>query len=195
MFEMKMKFDESDNIGVRLGRSVADRFTNLFGGVFQQTPLSAVLTEIEKIDPTFDQNEFLDFCRIVIIPNILEAIIRRDIEILKDWCNESLANLFAQQIDQMKQAGRVLDMKILDLSHLELEAGRMMEQGPVLIISFDTQETEVLRDLKGKIVEGDPEKIFRTKYYWALCRNQEELDPRTAWRLIELSCQRTEQML
>ena len=47
--------------------------------------MSEVLTEIIKMDPNFDTNEF--------IPNILESICRGDLEILKDWCTETVSFL------------------------------------------------------------------------------------------------------
>ena len=31
-----------------------------------------------------------------------------------------------------------------------------MEQGPVLVISFNAQQTMVVRNAKGDVVEGDP---------------------------------------
>lgn len=34
--------------------------------------------------------------------------------------------------------------------------GKMMEQGPVLIITFQTQQIMCVRDAKGNVVEGDP---------------------------------------
>ena len=34
--------------------------------------------------------------------------------------------------------------------------GKMMEQGPVLIITFQTQQIMSVRDANGKVVEGDP---------------------------------------
>ena len=38
--------------------------------------------------------------------------------------------------------------------------GKMMEQGPVLIITFQTQQIMVVRDSKGAVVEGDPVSFF-----------------------------------
>ena len=43
------------------------------------------LTEIVKIDPTFEREKFLKECESDIIPNVLEAITRGDLEILEDW--------------------------------------------------------------------------------------------------------------
>lgn len=38
----------------------------------------------------------------------------------------------------------------------QLAMGKMMEQGPVLIITFQAQLVLVVRNTKGEVVEGDP---------------------------------------
>ena len=39
---------------------------------------------------------------------------------------------------------------------LQVAAGKIMEQGPVLVISFQSQQILVARNPKGDVVEGDP---------------------------------------
>lgn len=39
---------------------------------------------------------------------------------------------------------------------LQLAMGKMMEQGPVLIITFQAQIVMVIKNQKGEVVEGDP---------------------------------------
>ncbi len=73
--------------------------------------------------------------------------------------------------------------------------GKMMEQGPVLVITFTSQQILCVRDAKGQVVEGDPEKVLRVMYAWVLCRDQTELDPKAAWRLLEMSANSTEQFI
>jgi len=68
-------------------------------------------------------------------------------------------------------------------------------QGPVLVITFLSQQIMSVRDAKGVVVEGDPDKVLRVMYVWVLCRDQTELDPKAAWRLLELSANSTEQFL
>lgn len=41
--------------------------------MFQKTELSEVLTEIVKMDPNFDKEQFIKECEQEIIPNILEV--------------------------------------------------------------------------------------------------------------------------
>lgn len=43
------------------------------GGLFSKTEMSEVLTEILKVDPSFDKDSFLKLCESDIIPNILEV--------------------------------------------------------------------------------------------------------------------------
>lgn len=194
-FEMKMKYDESDNAFVRASRAVTDKMTDVIGGLFSKTEMSEVLTEILKVDPNFDKDTFLKQCERDIIPNILEAMIRGELEILKDWCYEATYSQLAHPIQQAKAMGLQFHSKILDIDNIDLAMGKMMDQGPVLIITFQAQLVMVIRNTKGDVVEGDPEKVLRMMYVWALCRDQEELNPYAAWRLLDISASSTEQIL
>ena len=71
---------------VRSARLVTDKMQDIIGGLFTRTELSEVLTEIVKMDPNFCKEQFLKDCERDIIPNILEAMIRGDLDILQDWC-------------------------------------------------------------------------------------------------------------
>lgn len=195
IFDWKVKFDESDNPVVRASRVVTDKVSELIGGMFQKTELSEVLTEICKMDPGFDKDKFLRECELEIIPNILEAMIRGELEILRDWCHEAPYSALSVPIKQAHSLSYKFDSKILDVSNVDLAMGKMMEQGPVLIISFQTQQIMVVRNKSGDVVEGDPNKILRMHYVWVLCRDQTELNPTAAWKLMDLSANSAEQWL
>lgn len=191
----KMQYDESENPMIRASRLLTDKVSDVMGNLFSKTELSETLTEICKIDPSFDQKQFLRDCENDIIPNILEAMIRGDLEILKDWCFESTYNIIATPIAQAQKAGFFLDSKILDIENVDLAMGKVMEQGPVLIVTFQTQQIMCVRDSKNNVVEGDPEKVMRCNYVWVLCRDPNDLNPKSAWRLMELQANSTEQFV
>ncbi|XP_063309317.1 mitochondrial import inner membrane translocase subunit TIM44 [Pelobates fuscus] len=194
-FEMKMKYDESDNAFIRASRTITDKVSDLIGGLFSKTEMSEVLTEILKADPSFDKDTFLKLCERDIIPNILEAMIRGDLDVLKDWCYEATYSQMAHPIQQAKAMGLQFRSRILDIDNLDLAMGKMMEQGPVLIITFQAQLVMVVTNQKGEVVEGDPDKVLRMLYVWALCRDQDELNPYAAWRLLDISSSGSEQIL
>jgi len=193
--DYRVKFEESDSPLVRGARLLTDKVQDIFGAVFTRTELSETLTEIVKMDPTFEKEQFLKDCESDIIPNILEAISRGDLEILEDWCYEASFNVLAAPIRQARTMGLILDSQVLDIDSLDLVMGKMMEQGPVLIITFNSQQIVCVRNKEGKVVEGSEDKVMRVTYAWVLCRDQTELNPRAAWRLLELSAHSQEQFL
>ena len=88
---------------VRGARIVTDKVQDIFGGLFTRSELSEVLTEITKMDPNFCKEQFLKDCERDIIPNVLEAMIRGNLEILQDWCYEAPFNVLATPIRQAQQ--------------------------------------------------------------------------------------------
>lgn len=196
VLDWKMKYEESENPVIRASRLLTDKVSDVMGGLFSKTELSETLTEICKLDPNFDQKQFLRDCETDIIPNILEAMVQGNLEILKDWCFESTYNVIATPITQAIKSGLYLDSKILDIENIDLAMGKVMEQGPVLVITFQAQQIMCVRDRNTKkVVEGDPEKVLRVNYVWVLCRDPNEINPKAAWRLMELSANSQEQFV
>jgi len=193
--DYRVKFEESDNPVARGARLVADKLGDIFGSAFSRTEISETLTEICKMDPNFEKEQFLKDCEQDFIPNILEAIVRGDLETLQDWCFEAPFNILSTPLKQAQQLGYVLHSKVLDIDSLDLITGKMMEQGPVLVISFNSQQVMCVKDKLGNVMEGSEDKVLRITYVWALCRDQTELDPRAAWRLLDLSASSQEQFI
>lgn len=195
VLDWKMKYDESDNPVIRASRALTDKVSDIMGGLFQKTELSETLTEICKIDPNFDRVQFLKECEKDIIPNILEAMVRGDLEILKDWCHEGPYNVLSTPIKIAQTAKYKFCSKILDIDNVDLVMGKVMDQGPVLVISFTSQQLFCITDQNDNVVEGDPNKVLRVNYVWVLCRDPSELNPKAAWRLLDMSAQSNEQLL
>ena len=65
------------------------------------------------MDPNFQKEHFLKDCEQDFIPNILEAIVRGDLETLQDWCFEAPFNLLSTPLKQAQQLGYVLHSKVL----------------------------------------------------------------------------------
>lgn len=195
VLDWKIKYDESENPVIKASRLLTDKVSDIMGNMFTKNELSETLTEICKIDPSFDQKQFLRDCETDIIPNILEAMVRGDLDILKDWCFEGTYNIIATPMKQAKAAGLRIDSKILDIENVDLVMGKVMDQGPVLIITFQSQQIMCVKNKQNAVVEGDPEKVMRVNYVWVLCRDPNEMNPKSAWRLMEISANSTEQFL
>ena len=64
-----------------------------------------------------------------------------------------------------------------------------------MVLTFNSQQVSCVKDREGKVIEGSEDKVMRITYVWALCRDQTELDPRAAWRLLDLSASVQEQFI
>ncbi|XP_018651859.1 putative mitochondrial import inner membrane translocase subunit tim44 [Schistosoma mansoni] len=194
-FDLKAHYEESDHLVIRSLRFVTDRLSNLFGGLKSTNDLQQVLDEIIKMDPSFNLESFIRYCRFVVIPNVLEAIVRGDLRILHDWCHEVPYNVLATPLKQMKELGYISESRILDVHNVDVQMGKMMEQGPVLIITFQAQQINCIRDKNGNLHEGDPNKVLRVTNVWALCRDQSEMNPLAAWRVLDIAMMPSEQWM
>ena len=95
MYNLKMKYDESDHLVIRASRAVTDRVGDAFGGVVTQSDMAEALAEIYKIDPNFNKEEFVKQCQFEIVPSVLEAFLRGDSAALKDWCHEPVSGILS----------------------------------------------------------------------------------------------------
>ncbi|CAH8573079.1 unnamed protein product [Schistosoma margrebowiei] len=194
-FDLKAHYEESDHLVIRSLRFVTDKLSNLFGGLKSTNDLQQVLDEITKMDPSFDLESFIRYCRFIVIPNVLEAIVRGDLRILQDWCHEAPYNVLATPLNQIKELGYISESRILDVHNVDVQMGKMMEQGPVLIITFQAQQINCIRDKNRNLHEGDPNKVLRVTNVWALCRDQSEMNPLAAWRVLDIAMMPSEQWM
>ncbi|TPP57680.1 Mitochondrial import inner membrane translocase subunit TIM44 [Fasciola gigantica] len=126
---------------------------------------------------------------------LMTAIVRCDLKILKDWCYEAPFNVLATPLRQIQEQGLISESRVLDVHNVDIQMGKMMEQGPVLVITFQAQQINCIRDKTGTVREGDPHKVLRVTHVWALCRDQSEFHPWAAWRLLDIAMMPTEQWL
>lgn len=192
LFEFKSQYDESDHLVIRSLRGITERVTSVFSGVFKSTEMSEVITEIVKMEPTFEMNTWLKRVQDDIIPNILEALAQGNNEVLRDWCTETAFNIMTHQTKQCEHLKLNYHNEVYDINGLDIVSCKMIESEPVLIVSFQAQQIIYITDAKGVVQQGSKDKIKKVHHVWALCRDQTIIDPNQAWRLMELAMHETE---
>ncbi|XP_065174679.1 mitochondrial import inner membrane translocase subunit TIM44-like [Sycon ciliatum] len=185
MFDLKRQFDESESVGVRALRFVTDGVSNVVGGMLTPNETSQTLEAIVKVDKDFDPENFLNELQLEIIPTVLEGFLRADMDLLREWCHDRAYGVLSALLTQQQQLGLTNQSQVLELSNVELIMGKMMEPGPVLIISFSAQQLTKVVNKTGEVVEGGDDMIQNNRYVWALCRDQTIFDARSAWRILE----------
>lgn len=187
LFAFKNTYAESENPLISTARSISDRVA----GFFAENETARVIKKFREIDPTFQMEPWLQEMREYILPEVLDAYVKGDTEVLKQWLSAAQYQVYAALMQQYTQHGLVSDGRILDIRNVEVLNARLLEPGdiPVFVIMCRTQEVHVYKNKKtGQLASGMEDKVQQVTYAIGVTRLPEDVhNPETrGWRLIEL---------
>ena len=144
------------------------RIQDLQDSMFTETEQAEAYRLIRSRDPMFNTNDFIAEVRRD-IPKVLGAYLRGDVDALKETnISKEMLERLSGQMNLWKAEGQFVDPRILDLSEVELMEVRMMENEPLVVLTFSCQQINCVRDKSGKIVEGGEDDIQSVHYLWAM---------------------------
>ncbi|KAL8365920.1 hypothetical protein RB595_004614 [Gaeumannomyces hyphopodioides] len=187
VFSMKSTYQESENPLISTARSITDRVA----GFFAENETAMVIKKLRQMDPAFQIEPFLRDLREYILPEVLDAYVKGDVETLKLWLSEAQFSVYEALTKQYLQVGLKSDGRILDIRHVDILKARMLEPGeiPVFIITCRTQEVHVYRNAKTKeLAAGMEDRVQLVTYAIGITRVPEDVNnPETrGWRMIEM---------
>jgi import inner membrane translocase subunit TIM44 len=187
LFNMQSAYKESDNPLVSTARSISDRIT----GFFAENETAMVIKRFREMDPNFQLEPFLTEMREYILPEVLDAYVKGDVETLKLWLSAAQYSVYAALMQQYTTAGLKSDGKIVDIRGVDILNAKLLEPGdiPVFIITCRTQEVHTYKNAKtGELAAGMDDKVQQVTYAIGVTRIPDEVsNPETrGWRLIEL---------
>jgi mitochondrial import inner membrane translocase subunit TIM44 len=187
LFKMRNTYEESDNPLISTARSITDRFA----GFFAENETAMVIKKFREMDPNFQIEPFLRDMREYILPEVLDAYVKGDVETLKLWLSAAQFQVYSALMQQYTTAGLKSDGRILDIRHVDILNARMLEPGeiPVFIITCRTQEVHVYRNAKtNELAAGMEDRVQLVTYAIGVTRLPDEVNnPETrGWRMIEL---------
>lgn len=187
LFAFKETYNESENPLISTARSISDRVA----GFFAENETAQVIKKFREMDPNFQMEEFLREMREYILPEVLDAYVKGDVETLKLWLSDAQFSVYAALAKQYTTAGLKSDGRILDVRGVEVMNARMLDPGdiPVFVVTCRSQEVHVYKNVKtGELAAGMEDKVQLVTYAIGLTRIPEDVNnPETrGWRLIEL---------
>ncbi|KAJ6089524.1 hypothetical protein N7467_004740 [Penicillium canescens] len=187
LFSMKETYNESENPLISTARSISDKI----GGFFAENETAQVIKKFREIDPNFQMEPFLREMRDYMLPEVLDAYVKGDVETLKLWLSDAQYHVYAALAQQYTTAGLKSDGRILDIRGVDISHARILDPGdiPVFVVTCRTQEIHVYRKVKtGELAAGMEDKVQLVTYAIGLTRIPDEVNnPETrGWRLIEL---------
>ncbi|EKG17712.1 Membrane transporter Tim44-related/Ribosomal protein L45 [Macrophomina phaseolina MS6] len=187
LFAMKANYRESENPLISTARSISDRVA----GFFAENETAMVIKKFKEMDPTFQLEPFLTEMREYILPEVLDAYVKGDTEVLKMWLSAAQYQVYAALMQQYTTAGLKSAGRIFDIRNVEILNARLLDPGeiPVFIVTCRTQEVHVFKNAKsGELAAGMDDKVQQVTYAIGVTRIPEDVNnPETrGWRLIEM---------
>ncbi|KAL9106748.1 MAG: hypothetical protein Q9227_008247 [Pyrenula ochraceoflavens] len=187
LFSLKSTYNESENPLISTARSISDRVA----GFFAENETAMVIKKFREMDPNFQTEAFLREVREYMLPEVLDAYVKGDVETLKLWLSAAQFQVYSALAQQYTNAGLKSDGRILDIRNVDILNARMLEPGeiPVFIITCRTQEVHVYRNAKtNELAAGMEDKVQLVTYAIGMTRLPEEVNnlETRGWRMIEL---------
>lgn len=146
--------------------------------------LMTALKQIEYADKTFSQDYFLQGAEKA-FEMIIQAFIKGDKETLEELVSSKLLKKFSQVIDQRNTEERMGELLYFRVAKVEMKNVTVKNGTAFIQVMFESEQTQVLKDKNGNLIEGDPDSIDHIAEIWTFER---PLDAKTPhWLLAETS--------
>lgn len=141
------------------------------------------LAAMKAVEPDFNVTEFLNGARGA-YEMILMGFEKGDLASIRNFLSDDVAETFEKVIDERTEKGLSVDASFVGVRELVLSAAEFDKKSKEAEITmrFVSELTSVVKDAKGKVVEGNPNEIKRQKDVWTFARHMGSADPN--WQLV-----------
>lgn len=148
------------------------------------SPIGQALIGMKQAEPGFSIGEFLQGAKGA-YEMILMAFENGDIKPVEPFLSDEVNETFVDVIAAREDQGLRIEATFVGLSEMTLhDASFDPETGQAEVtVRYIAQLTSVVRNEKGEVIEGDPNKVKKQKDIWTYARRMGADDPN--WSLVE----------
>lgn len=173
--------EDKDNV-IRLpGQKSADQPSERDDIVVDADSLPAGITRIKLADDEFDEAEFLRGARGA-FEMIVQAFAAGDREALKPLLSPDLHRSFVTAIYEREKERETQETTIVTFRSSDIVEASLNDSVARVTVEFVTDQVKVTRDIDGKVVDGDPDRIETFTDLWTFERDVSSADPN--WELV-----------
>ncbi len=146
------------------------------------TPIASELRKIRQEDPDFSASEFVEGAKEA-FSLIVSAFSNGDTPELRPLLGDDVYDEFASAIQSRLLSGNVSETSVISIDDVSLIHCEMRGTTARISIKFISQQTSVIRNDAGEVIDGDAEKILSITDVWTFSRNIRSSNPN--WLLVE----------
>lgn len=147
---------------------------------FEMSPIDKTLSEIKRIDRSFDKETFLQGA-VSAYEYIVMSFANGDRDSLKNLLADDVYDNFERSISDREDAGQKMFTDIVAINSAELLEADLIGKTAELTVKFQTEMISRTEDEEGELISGDAEPRTVTEI-WTFSKNLKSRDPN--WRLL-----------
>ncbi len=141
----------------------------------------SVLQQIQKADPDFTQQDFLNGARMA-FEMIVEYFAKGDKDGLNPLLSAEVYKNFAVAIDARAEKGEREETTLVGIKSATIHDASLEGRTAYITIKFVSEEVSVILNNEGDVISGDPNQVVEAEDLWTFARNIESRDPN--WQLV-----------
>ena len=159
----------------------ADR--DIIDHVAEGSDSARALAEMKKAEPAFAVGPFLEGARGA-YEMILTAFEKGELDRIRPFLSDDVEASFAEAIAQRDRDGLTIEASFLGIKELVLHDATFTPESRFgeIAVRFVADQTYVVRNKAGEIVEGSPREVKKTRDIWTFARQMGSDDPN--WQLV-----------
>lgn len=166
---------QTDNVYRLPDSTNEDDAANVPSGTF------ATLQQIQKNDPNFTQQDFLNGARMA-FEMIVEYFAKGDKDGLNPLLSPEVYKNFAAAIDARAEKGEHEETTLVGIKSASIHDASLEGRTAYITVKFVSEEVSVIRNSDGDVISGDPNQVIEAEDLWTFARNIESRDPN--WLLV-----------
>ncbi|MCA1909607.1 MAG: Tim44/TimA family putative adaptor protein [Magnetospirillum sp.] len=135
---------------------------------------------IRARDPSFTTQNFLSGARMA-FEMIVAAYAAGDKKALRPLLADQVYKPFCDAIDDRARAGEEMTTEVMGILSAEMIEAVLVGSVAQVTVRFVSEQINVIKDLDGKVIDGDPSRITKVTDEWTFSRDTRSGDPN--WQL------------
>jgi predicted lipid-binding transport protein (Tim44 family) len=151
--------------------------------VAEGSDAARALAEMKKAEPAFAVGPFLQGARGA-YEMILMAFEKGELDRIRPFLSDDVEASFAEAIAERERNGLTVEASFLGIKELTLHEATFTPESRFgeIAVRFVADQTYVVRNKAGEIVEGSPREVKKTRDIWTFARQMGSDDPN--WQLV-----------
>ena len=141
----------------------------------------SVLQQIQKADPDFTQQDFLNGARMA-FEMIVEYFAKGDKDGLNPLLSAEVYKNFAAAIDARAEKGEREETTLVGIKSATIHDASLEGRTAYITIKFVSEEVSVILNNERYVISGRPNQVVEGEDLWTFARNIESRDPN--WQLV-----------